>query len=276
MSDKFKEQINGDNVYWRMNYADRDADVERVLKNNLSYDDLNRAFETYEHFIIDKREPGYTEEWLEEYRQSDSYDRELDFFGEFLTEDEQWLIQNRNNFDDLMSYIEATGGTDVSKRNVDTFDIDTGRYLEISVYHKGKPDRTDGQYSDPYDKSRQPYEPDWHGIVYESVPFGRDHEFWRMNNFEDGAFAVSGIDDDHFSICRVLSQSESEKYHALRQKYVKFFSQGRNGRSGHEKFVPTQSIKDSMSSSRCGSSDNLAVVVDNNVCEISCDAPHIC
>jgi len=122
---------------------------------------------------------------------------------------------SKDKFDAISDFIEQTAHYDSEVQHSSM--INTGRYLKINVYDKGLPDRTDGQYNDPYDKSNQPYAPSDTMIVYESVPNGKFHEFWRVDEPKSKS-TVCFYDKNHFEIVHTLTLEESAKYEPKRNQ----------------------------------------------------------
>ena len=116
---------------------------------------------------------------------------------------------SKDKFYAISDFIEQTGFD--RKDIIDPTMVDTGRYLKINYYKNGIPDRTDGRYNDPYDKSNQPYAPDATMIVYESVPRGEYHEFWRVDEAKSKS-SIFVVDDEHFEIEHKLTPQEASKY----------------------------------------------------------------
>lgn len=116
---------------------------------------------------------------------------------------------SKADFEAISDFIEQTAHYDVNMR--DTSMVDTGRYLKINYYGNGVPNRNDGRWNDPYDKSNQPYAPDDTMIVYESVPRFGMHEFWRVDEAKS-KFTISFIPRDKYEIVHTLTADECAKY----------------------------------------------------------------
>lgn len=153
--------------------------------------------------------------------------RENSYGPDSLTDEEQGFLRIVKDPDALFEFAEESGYLD--KQNLidsgDSHKINTDRFLRIKYYENGVPDRTDGQYSDAYDKSTQPYEPTETILVYESVPKGDMHEFWRVGSESKDSFSVLVTDPSHYTVDRVLSDVEARLYNNRRNEFVNFFNE---------------------------------------------------
>ena len=140
---------------------------------------------------------------------------------EALEESVQAFWQNVSRPDALMEYADSTGFTKNQEFVTNaTHEVNTGRFLRIAYYKDGKPDRTDGQYSNPYDKSAQPYATPEYITVYESVPRGDHHEFWRVGPESKDTFSAMIVGRDNYSVIKVLSDKEASLYEGRRKEFA--------------------------------------------------------
>ena len=180
----------------------------------------------YVNFLLDT---GFTED-----DHADFAER-VDYYGmDSLTEDEQMLMNMSK--DDVINGWDFIDAIKADEKSKESHQIDTGRYVKISYYVNGLPDRTDGRYSNPYDKSQQPYAPTESFIAYESVPSGDMHEFWKMDE-KKNHISVVCADIQHYTVNHVLTSKESEKYQARRDAYAATFDKNVSKSSSYEKLL---------------------------------------